>query len=102
MTEDEEYQRAYARYDKWDRAPSEQANTTITAEAKKYHQLLDQAAKSDALVRHRWEEWEEQIRLLAQDEVHGCVVLICLLLNGAPSPRLQLRALSRRRRDVRR
>ncbi|KAI0034549.1 BRO1-domain-containing protein [Vararia minispora EC-137] len=50
------------------RAPSHEANEELTRKAGRYRSILEQAAESDAVVRTRWEEWEEHITALTWDE----------------------------------
>lgn len=51
------------------RAPSYEANATLTAAERRYRAMMDHAAESDALVRAKWEAWEEAIERLTWDEV---------------------------------
>ncbi|KAG8763567.1 pH-response regulator protein palA/rim20 [Ceratobasidium sp. 423] len=43
------------------------ANKDLTAKAKSYRQILDNAASSDATVRNKWEEWEENVTVLCSN-----------------------------------
>ena len=43
------------------RAPSYEANAKLTAAESRYRGMMDHAAESDALVREKWEAWEEAI-----------------------------------------
>ncbi|KAG8749882.1 pH-response regulator protein palA/rim20, partial [Ceratobasidium sp. 428] len=40
---------------------SQRANKDLTVKANGYRQILDNAASSDAVVRSKWEEWEENV-----------------------------------------
>ncbi|CUA73408.1 pH-response regulator protein palA/RIM20 [Cryptococcus neoformans var, neoformans B-3501A] [Rhizoctonia solani] len=44
------------------------ANKDLTAKANSYRQILDNAASSDATVRGKWEEWEENVTVLCSDQ----------------------------------
>jgi hypothetical protein len=41
----------------------------LIAKYERYRGVLKQAAESDAVTATAWEEWEEKIQVLAQDEV---------------------------------
>ncbi|QRV89818.1 vacuolar protein sorting-associated protein BRO1 [Ceratobasidium sp. AG-Ba] len=43
------------------------ANKELTAKANNYRQILDNAASSDAVVRSKWEEWEENVEVLSSE-----------------------------------
>ncbi|CAE6429866.1 unnamed protein product [Rhizoctonia solani] len=43
------------------------ANKDLTAKANSYRQILDNAASSDATVRNKWEEWEENVTVLCSN-----------------------------------
>ncbi|KAF8604259.1 BRO1-domain-containing protein [Ceratobasidium sp. AG-I] len=45
--------------------PSHKANKELVAKANSYRQILDNAASSDAVVRGKWEEWEENVAVLS-------------------------------------
>ncbi|CAE6515484.1 unnamed protein product [Rhizoctonia solani] len=45
------------------------ANKSLTAKADSYRQILDNAASSDATVRNKWEEWEENVTVLCSNPV---------------------------------
>ncbi|KAF8753374.1 BRO1 protein [Rhizoctonia solani] len=51
------------------------ANKSLTAKADSYRQILDNAASSDATVRNKWEEWEENVTVLCSnpDEMESMV-----------------------------
>ncbi|CAE6510041.1 unnamed protein product [Rhizoctonia solani] len=51
------------------------ANKDLTAKANSYRQILDNASSSDATVRNKWEEWEENVTVLCsnQDEMERMV-----------------------------
>ncbi|KAI0635957.1 BRO1-domain-containing protein [Trametes polyzona] len=51
-----------------ERLPSLEANQGLVAKEKQYQTVLDQARESDALVRQKWEEWEESIAQLTWPE----------------------------------
>ncbi|KAH9942761.1 pH-response regulator [Amylocystis lapponica] len=51
-----------------DRPPSHDANGELIGKAERYRHILEQAGESDALVRHKWDEWEKNIVELAWDE----------------------------------
>ncbi|KAI0359835.1 BRO1-domain-containing protein [Trametes cingulata] len=51
-----------------DRLPSLEANRDLVAKQQQYRTVLDQARESDALVRQKWEEWEESITQLTWPE----------------------------------
>ncbi|KAI0775185.1 BRO1-domain-containing protein [Trametes elegans] len=51
-----------------DRVPSLEANRTLIEKAQQYRSVLDQARESDALVREKWEEWEDAIAQLTWSE----------------------------------
>jgi programmed cell death 6-interacting protein len=53
------------------RLPSHQANEKLTSNAERYRNILHQAAESDAVIRQRWDEWEDCIIQLTWDEVRG-------------------------------
>ncbi|KAG9103109.1 pH-response regulator protein palA/rim20 [Ceratobasidium sp. 370] len=46
---------------------SQIANQELTAKANGYRQILDNAAASDALVRSKWEEWEQNVEVLGSE-----------------------------------
>ncbi|KAG9122217.1 pH-response regulator protein palA/rim20 [Ceratobasidium sp. 392] len=46
---------------------SQRANKELTAKANSYRQILDNAASSDAVVRSKWEEWEENVEVLGSE-----------------------------------
>ncbi|KAG8743647.1 pH-response regulator protein palA/rim20 [Ceratobasidium sp. 414] len=46
---------------------SQIANTELTAKANGYRQILDNAAASDALVRSKWEQWEQNVEVLGSE-----------------------------------
>lgn len=48
---------------------SHQANGHLVTQGEQYRQTLQQAKKSDLDVRHKWDEWETLIGLLAEGEV---------------------------------
>ena len=52
-----------------ERPPSHQANEELTHKAERYRAILQQAAESDAVVRERWDEWQDSIERLTWDEV---------------------------------
>ncbi|CAE6500532.1 unnamed protein product [Rhizoctonia solani] len=47
---------------------SHTANKDLTAKANSYRQILDNAASSDATIRNKWEEWEENVTVLCSDQ----------------------------------
>jgi len=51
------------------RPPSYEVNVELTAKDKRYRQVLDEAARSDELVRDKWIQWEGSIERLTWDEV---------------------------------
>jgi programmed cell death 6-interacting protein len=51
------------------RPPSHEANHELVEKQLRYHQILDQAAESDELVRSKWDEWERNITELTWEEV---------------------------------
>lgn len=51
------------------RAPSHEANLELIEKEKRYRSILQQAAASDETVRQKWDEWEDNIVELTQDEV---------------------------------
>lgn len=59
------------------RPPSHEANRELIVKQKQYRDLLVEAAKSDAIVRQKWEDSEASISNLALDEVNGCVRRVC-------------------------
>ncbi|KAG9093520.1 pH-response regulator protein palA/rim20 [Ceratobasidium sp. UAMH 11750] len=48
---------------------SQTANQALTAKANGYRQILDNAAASDAVVRGKWEEWEQNVEVLGSEPV---------------------------------
>lgn len=50
-----------------DRPTSHEANVDFVAKAARYRGILDKAADSDAIVRHKWDEWEDSITELTWD-----------------------------------
>ncbi|KAG8686668.1 pH-response regulator protein palA/rim20 [Ceratobasidium sp. 395] len=46
---------------------SQRANKDLTVKANGYRQILDNAASSDAVVRSKWEEWEENVEVLGSE-----------------------------------
>jgi programmed cell death 6-interacting protein len=48
---------------------SQRANKDLIAKANSYRQILENAAASDATVRSKWEEWEENVTVLCADQV---------------------------------
>ncbi|KAI9061298.1 pH-response regulator [Trametes sanguinea] len=51
-----------------DRLPSVEANKELVSRAQQFRTVLEQARESDALVRQKWEEWEEAIAQLTWSE----------------------------------
>ncbi|OJT11438.1 pH-response regulator protein palA/RIM20 [Trametes pubescens] len=51
-----------------ERAPSLEANRDLVAKEQQYRTVLEQATESDALVRKKWEEWEDSIAQLTWPE----------------------------------
>ena len=51
------------------RQTSHEANVDLTDRQRRYRQVMDHAAESDAHVRVKWNEWEESIRRLTWSEV---------------------------------
>lgn len=51
------------------RAPSHEANLELIEKEKRYRSILQQAAASDETVRQKWDDWEDNIVELTQDEV---------------------------------
>ncbi|KAI0367789.1 BRO1-domain-containing protein [Pilatotrama ljubarskyi] len=51
-----------------DRQPSIEANRDLVAKQQQYRAVLEQARESDALVRQKWEEWEESVTQLTWPE----------------------------------
>lgn len=56
--------------------PSHKANKDLVAKANSYRQILDNAASSDAVVRGKWEEWEENVAVLSSQPVSLCLNVI--------------------------
>lgn len=52
-----------------ERAPSLEANRDLVAKEQQYRTVLEQATDSDALVRKKWEEWEDSVTQLTWPEV---------------------------------
>lgn len=52
-----------------ERALSLEANRDLVAKEHQYRTVLEQATESDALVRKKWEEWEDSITQLTWPEV---------------------------------
>jgi programmed cell death 6-interacting protein len=48
---------------------SQSANKDLITKANGYRQILDNAASSDALVRGKWEEWEQNVEVLSAEPV---------------------------------
>ena len=61
------------------RLSSHEANKDLTGEERHYREVLSQAAESDALVRAKWEEWEDTIIRLTWREVRFSVELLVLI-----------------------
>lgn len=53
------------------RPVSSDANAALVAKAERYRGLLEGAAQSDAVVRKKWEDWEEHIVQLMWSNVSG-------------------------------
>ncbi|CAE6379605.1 unnamed protein product [Rhizoctonia solani] len=71
---------------------SQIANKDLTAKANNYRQILDNAASSDATVRNKWEEWEENVTVLCYNPVCSRLpddVLFMLILARFPLSFLQ-------------
>ncbi|OSD06599.1 BRO1-domain-containing protein [Trametes coccinea BRFM310] len=51
-----------------DRLPSVEANKELVSRAQQFRTVLEQARESDALVRQKWEEWEDTIAQLTWSE----------------------------------
>lgn len=51
------------------RPPSHEANTDLVMKDKQYRDILRRAAESDAIVRDKWSDWEQNISDLTLDEV---------------------------------
>ncbi|KDQ57158.1 hypothetical protein JAAARDRAFT_58624 [Jaapia argillacea MUCL 33604] len=62
--EDEDFQEAHPGI----RLPSKEANEELVSKAERYKQVLDQAQASDALVRQKWADWEQNIMELSLPE----------------------------------
>lgn len=52
-----------------DRPASYQANLDFTEKERKYREILNQACQSDATVREKWDDWQDNIEELTWDEV---------------------------------
>lgn len=63
--EDEDFRNEHSS----NRVPSQIANAGFIEKAQKYRAILQRAAESDEIVRHKWEEWESNIVELTWDEV---------------------------------
>jgi hypothetical protein len=50
---------------------SHEANGELIEKANRYRNILEEASKSDDLIRQKWDEWEESIAELTLDEVSG-------------------------------
>ncbi|KAJ8502383.1 hypothetical protein ONZ45_g11815 [Pleurotus djamor] len=50
------------------RAPSHEANMLLTEKASRYRNILDEASRSDEIVREKWDEWEQNIVELTWDQ----------------------------------
>ncbi len=53
------------------RPSSHEANVELIGKASRYRNILEEASKSDELIRQKWDEWEESIAELTLDEVNG-------------------------------
>ena len=51
------------------RLPSQEVNKELTSTAERYRGILEQAEKSDSVVRTKWEDWEQNIRELTWSPV---------------------------------
>ena len=75
--EAEEDETLRSRYDstpssaRWTRPASHDVNKHLTGQAESFRSTLEQAGASDAVVRSKWDQWEEQIEVLGGDEVSG-------------------------------
>lgn len=52
-----------------ERLPSHEANKDLIEREQRYRAVIQQAKDSDELVRHKWEEWEDNITQLTWSEV---------------------------------
>lgn len=58
---------------RWTRPPSTVANSPLRTRAGDYARMLEEARKSDAIVKSKWHEWEKLIGILGSDEVSSII-----------------------------
>ena len=58
------------------RPVSQDANKELIAKGERYRATLEQAAKSDQVVRAKWDEWEQNITELTWSE--ACIFVPCI------------------------
>jgi programmed cell death 6-interacting protein len=56
------------------RSPSHEANKELVEKGQKFRTILEKAAKSDEIVRRKWDDWETNIKELTWDE--ACALLV--------------------------